>query len=90
MANRLYPTDKGDQHTSMRQMNAVISIGHIACALKDMSVVTESALTILQQRFIHPPSQLDNNIIEQFSSILLTGVVSTISFTVNVLYSFGS
>ena len=84
MANKLYPTDKEDQHTSLRQINAVLAIGHIACALKE----TESALTILQQRFCHPPSKLDNNIIEQFSSILLTSEVCIFSSTNYFKYNY--
>lgn len=75
MSIHLYPRGNDDQHTSLRQMNAVLAIGHIACALKEIANVTESGLTILQQRFHHPPSQLDVNIIEQFAPILLTGVV---------------
>ena len=74
MATNLYPTD--DQHTAMRQLNAVLAIGHIGCHLKDYEEITHNALTILQQRFYHPPSSLDSNIIEQFASILLTGAVS--------------
>lgn len=74
MSIHLYPRGNDDQHTSLRQMNAVLAIGHIACALKEIANVTESGLTILQQRFHHPPSQLDVNIIEQFAPILLTGV----------------
>ena len=76
MANKLYATDTGDEHSTMRQTNAVHAIGHIACELKDFDEITNSALTILQQRFHHPASQLDERIIEQFANILLTGVVS--------------
>ena len=75
MANRLYPTNKNDQHANMRQVNAVLAVGHVGCELKDFEGVTSSVLTILQQRFHHPPSPLDANIVDQFASILLTGKV---------------
>ena len=76
MANRLYNKGMDDQYSDLRQMNAVAAIGYIGCNLEDITEVARSALTILQQRFNHPPSKLDNNIIEQFANILLTGKVS--------------
>ena len=76
MANILYQTSNADQYHDLRQKNSVRAIGHVACALKDIGDVTHSALTILQQRFHHPPSLLDGIIAAEFAQILLTGVVS--------------
>ena len=72
----MYQTTSTDQYDELRQKNSVHAIGHVACSLKDVEDVTESALTILQQRFHHPPSPIDSIIVKEFSEILLTGVVS--------------
>lgn len=84
MANSLYPTTSGDQFQTLRQANAVHAISHVACSLKEFDNVTESALTILLQRFHHPPSPLDTIIVDVLTDILLTGVVSWIFVFVGV------
>ena len=80
MANKLYHNEEGDQLSMLRQTNAVITLGHIVEEMNDIAGVPENVLTILQQRFCHPPSSLDSKIVDQFASILLTEAVRRVSF----------
>ncbi|XP_047123411.1 phosphatidylinositol 4-kinase alpha isoform X2 [Hydra vulgaris] len=72
MANQIYPTGKTDDHTPMRQRNAILIIGEIGVSMKGYNGAPEAAVTVLQQRFHNPATQLDSLMVEQFTRILLS------------------
>ena len=76
MANQIYPTGKTDDNTPMRQRNAILIIGEIGVSMKEFRGAPEAAVTVLQQRFHNPATQLDSMMVEQFTKILLSCVVS--------------
>ena len=76
VANRLYSANVDAKFSELTQINCILSLGYVAEQMADVKGVVESVLTILQQRFCHPPSQLDTKIIEQFAALLMTGQVS--------------
>ena len=78
VANRLYSHEKGETSQDLRQINCVVSLGYVAIEMNHVDGVLESVLSILQQKFCRPPSQLDAKIIDQFASLLLTGSVSAL------------
>ena len=80
VANRLYSNEKGEATPNLRQFNCIVSLGYIAIEMSHIEGVLESVLSILQQKFCRPPSQLDAKIIDQLSSLLLTGHVSGFVF----------
>ena len=77
VSNRLYIAEKSDEDTSkLVSTNAILTLGHVAFMLHSVPKTTDSVLTILHQKFCHPPSSLDPLIVEQFGYLLLTGSVS--------------
>ena len=87
IANRLYSHEMGETSADLRQINCVISLGYVAIEMSHVEGVLESVLSILQQKFCRPPSQLDAKIIDQFASLLLTGHVSSLLLVLNFLAS---
>lgn len=77
VANRLYISESSDSNSTLISTSAIIILGHVAFTLHDVPKTTESVLTILQQRFCHPPSSLDPLIVEQLGNLILTGSVGT-------------
>ncbi|KAK2556707.1 Phosphatidylinositol 4-kinase alpha [Acropora cervicornis] len=73
VANRLYISESSDSNSTLISTSAIIILGHVAFTLHDVPKTTESVLTILQQRFCHPPSSLDPLIVEQLGNLILTG-----------------
>ena len=76
VSNRLYSHEKEETLPDLRQINCIVSLGYVAIEMSHVDGVLESVLSILQQKFCRPPSQLDAKIIDQFASLLLTGHVS--------------
>lgn len=77
VANRLYISESSDSNSTLISTSAIIILGHVAFTLHDVPETTESVLTILHQRFCHPPSSLDALIVEQLGNLILTGSVCT-------------
>lgn len=71
MSNRLYQAEKSDSELSLISVNTMLTLGHIAAALSDVSKTMESILQFFQQRFCQPPSPIDSIIVEQLGKMLL-------------------
>ena len=75
VANRLYISESSDGNSTLISTSAILTLGYVAHILHSVPKTTESVLTILQQRFCHPPSSLDPLIVEQLGYLILTGSV---------------
>lgn len=71
MSNRLYQAEKSDSELSLISINTMLTLGHIAAALSDVSKTMESILQFFQQRFCQPPSPVDSIIVEQLGKMIL-------------------
>ena len=71
MSNRLYQAGKSETELSLISINTMLTLGHIAAALSDVSKTMESILQFFQQRFCQPPSPIDSIIVEQLGKMLL-------------------
>lgn len=71
MSNRLYQAEKSDTEISLISVNIILTLGHIATALSDVSKTMDSILQFFQQRFCQPPSPIDSLIVEQLGKMLL-------------------
>lgn len=71
MSNRLYQAEKSETELSLISINTMLTLGHIAAALSDVSRTMESILQFFQQRFCQPPSPIDSIIVEQLGKMLL-------------------
>ncbi len=60
--------------------NTILTLGHMAVALKDVQHTQQSILARLQQRLGDPPSPLDILIINQIGCMLLSSLVRIILF----------
>ena len=86
VANRLYISESSDGNSILISTNAILTLGHVAFMLHAVPKTTESVLTILQQRFCHPPSSLDPLIVEQLGYLVLTGLVC-IKYNISDFYT---
>ena len=75
VANRLYISESSDGNSTLISTSAILTLGYVAFMLHSVPKTTESVLTILQQRFCHPPSALDPLIVEQLGYLILNGSV---------------
>lgn len=75
VANRLYISESSDGNSTLISTSAILTLGYVAFMLHAVPKTTESVLTILQQRFCHPPSALDPLIVEQLGYLILNGSV---------------
>lgn len=71
MSNRLYQAEKNEIELSLISINTMLTLGHIAASLSDVSRTMESILQFFQQRFCQPPSPIDSIIVEQLGKMLL-------------------
>lgn len=71
MSNRLYQAEKFESELSLISVNTMLTLGHIATTLSDVSQTMESILQFFQQRFCQPPSAIDPIIVEQLGKMLL-------------------
>ncbi|CAF0893475.1 unnamed protein product [Adineta steineri] len=63
--------------TSLVSHNTILTLGHMAIALKDVEHTQQSILARFQQRIGDPPSPLDILIINQIGSMLISSLPST-------------
>ncbi len=85
VANRLYISESSDGNSTLISTSAILTLGYVAFMLHSVPKTTESVLTILQQRFCHPPSSLDPLIVEQLGYLILTG---SVKLTKHLYYGF--
>lgn len=71
MSNRLYQAEKSETEINLISVNIILTLGHIATALSDVSKTMDSILQFFQQRFCQPPSPIDSLIVEQMGKMLL-------------------
>lgn len=71
MSNRLYQAEKSESELNLISINTMLTLGHIAAALSDVSKTMESILQFFQQRFCQPPSPIDSIIVEQLGKMIL-------------------
>ncbi|CAG0888265.1 unnamed protein product [Cyprideis torosa] len=73
VANRLFmaETSDRDSESTLISTNTVLTLGHVAVALKDTPRTTESVLQFFHQRFCHPPSWLDILIVDQLGCLVI-------------------
>jgi phosphatidylinositol 4-kinase len=67
--------------------NTILTLGHMAVALKDVQHTQQSILARFQQRLGDPPSPLDILIINQIGCMLISSLVS--NFILFPCNSFG-
>ncbi|XP_052714253.1 phosphatidylinositol 4-kinase alpha-like isoform X6 [Crassostrea angulata] len=73
ISNRLYRAEMSDRESNLISTNTILTLGHMAVALKETPKTVESVLQIFQQRFCSPPSQLDLLIVDQLGSMIIAG-----------------
>lgn len=76
------------RESNLISTNTILTLGHMAVALKETPKTVESVLQIFQQRFCSPPSQLDLLIVDQLGSMIIAGCVS-ISYYGKVFTTLG-
>eukprot|EP00106_Octopus_bimaculoides_P007153 XP_014774595.1 PREDICTED: phosphatidylinositol 4-kinase alpha-like isoform X3 [Octopus bimaculoides] len=86
VSNRLYRTETSDRESALISTNTILTLGHVAVALKDTPKTVESVLQIFQQRFCSPQSHLDELIIDQLGCMIMAGC-SSISGEVMKMFS---
>lgn len=64
------------KESSFISVSTLLTMGHVAVALKDTPKTVNSALQIFQQRFCNPPSQLDVLIVDQLGCMIIAGCPS--------------
>ena len=72
VTNRLYLAEDSEMESTLIATNAIITLGHIAIALKDTPKTTHMVLQFFQQRFCKTSSLLDELIIDQLGCMILT------------------
>ncbi|CAM1325927.1 PI4KA (predicted) [Pycnogonum litorale] len=71
VSNRLYTAEKSDSESTLISTNIVVTLGHLAVALKDTPKTMDSILQFFQQRFCRPPSPLDVLIVDQLGCMII-------------------
>ncbi len=67
------------RQTSLVSHNTILTLGHMAIALKNVQHTQQSILARFQQRLGDPPSPLDILIINQIGCMLISSLVRRIS-----------
>ncbi|CAG2236201.1 PI4KA [Mytilus edulis] len=67
------PEERWNQESNLISTNTILTLGHIAVALKDTPKTSDSVMQIFQQRFCSPPSSLDKLIVDQMGCMIMAG-----------------
>ena len=72
VSNRMYTADKGKDQSLMCR-NTILTLGHIAVALRDEDRVTEAILIFFQQKFCrsHSNPEIDKLIVDQLGCMTI-------------------
>ncbi|XP_052072692.1 phosphatidylinositol 4-kinase alpha-like isoform X2 [Mytilus californianus] len=62
-----------ERESNLISTNTILTLGHIAVALKDTPKTSDSVMQIFQQRFCSPPSSLDKLIVDQMGCMIMAG-----------------
>ncbi|KAK6191311.1 hypothetical protein SNE40_003034 [Patella caerulea] len=66
--------EKFKRESNLISTNTILTLGHLAVALKDMPKTVKSIFQIFQQRFCSPPSALDVLIVDQMGCMVMAGI----------------
>ncbi|CAF1456162.1 unnamed protein product, partial [Adineta steineri] len=77
LSARLASGHVNDKQTSLVSHNTILTLGHMAVALKDVQHTQQSILARFQQRLGDPPSPLDILIINQIGCMLISSLPQT-------------
>ncbi|KAG1666136.1 Phosphatidylinositol 4-kinase alpha [Nymphon striatum] len=87
VSNRLYTAEKSESESSLISTNIIITLGHIAVALKETPKTMDSILQFFQQRFCRPPSPLDVLIVDQLGCMIIANPSQNIYEEIMKMYT---
>ncbi|CAF2620802.1 unnamed protein product [Rotaria sp. Silwood2] len=86
LSARLASGHVNDKQTSLVCHNTILTLGHMAIALKDVQHTQQSILARFQQRLGDPPSPLDILIINQIGCMLISSLNNSSNLSIKQSY----